>query len=56
MEMTASPLERRDEPRLEGENQVRKRQPELTLSGGNEKRKGTDTARLLFEASEFPMD
>jgi hypothetical protein len=28
---------------------VRKRQLELTLNGGNGKRKGTDTARLLFE-------
>jgi hypothetical protein len=49
-------LERRDEARLERENQVRKRQQVLTLSGGNGKRKGTDTARLLFEVSEFPMD
>jgi len=40
-------LERRDEARLGRENQVRKHQPEFTLSGGNGKRKGTDTARLF---------
>jgi len=31
---------------------VRKRQQVLTLSGGNRKRKGTDTARLLFEITD----
>lgn len=35
-------LERRGKARLEGENQVRKRQPALTLSGGKGKRKGTN--------------
>jgi hypothetical protein len=46
-------LNTREEPWLEGGNQVRKRQQALTLSGGNGKRKGTDTARPLFEVSEF---
>ena len=40
---TAPPLKRRDEARLERENQVIKRQQPLTLSGGNGKRRGTDT-------------
>ena len=39
-------LNAREQPQLELENQLRKHQPELTLSGGNGKRKGTDTARL----------
>jgi hypothetical protein len=46
-------LERRDEARLERENQVRKRQPELPLSGGNGKLKGTDTARLYLGVAHF---
>jgi hypothetical protein len=54
--MSSGLPDKREEPRLERENQVRKRQQVLTLSGGNAKRKGTDTARILFEVSEFPMD
>jgi hypothetical protein len=46
-------LERREDARLEREYQVRKRQQPSTLSGGNGKRKGTDTARFLFEVSEL---
>jgi hypothetical protein len=40
-------LERHEEARLERENQVRKRQQVLTLSGGNGKRKGTDVPTRL---------
>jgi hypothetical protein len=45
-------LERHDEARLERENQVRKRQQVLTLSGGNGKRKSTDTALVRRQMKE----
>ena len=53
MDKTAPPLKRRHEPRLERENQLRKRQPELTLVGGDGKRTGTDTARLYLGVAHF---
>jgi len=53
---TASPWKNGKSSGSERRFRSRKRQQPLTLSGGNGKRKGTDTARLLFEVIEFPID